>query len=100
MAEQNKPNKDGVTINPVVAAVTGAIVGGVAVAGAMALGDDKNRQKIKGAVSDAKDRTKDYVENVKQVAIDKKDELVENMEEAKKEALEKAEDIKKVITEE
>ena len=94
MADRKKP------INPVAAAVTGAIVGGVAAAGAMALSDEKNREKIKDAFSNAKNRSMDYVANAKQAAVDRKEEIAERLVEAREDAIDKAESIKNVITEE
>lgn len=93
-------NKGAGGVNPVVAAVAGAIVGGVAAAGAMVLGDEKNRKKIREALSNVKNRTTDYVEDVKQAAQDKKEEIVEKMTEGKEKVLDKAESIKDVLAEE
>jgi hypothetical protein len=42
-------------INPVVAAVAGAVVAGVAVAGAMIMSDKKNQDKVAKVVSNVKD---------------------------------------------
>lgn len=53
-------------VNQVVAAVTGAIVGaGVAVAATLALKNEKNRDKVKEAFSNAKDFTKKSIEKLK-----------------------------------
>jgi hypothetical protein len=55
--------KDGV--NPVFAAVTGAVVGaGVAIAGAVALSNDKNREKLDDAATSIKDHVADTIKDV------------------------------------
>lgn len=62
-------------MNPVVMAVTGAVIGaGIAVAGvgAVALKDEKNRQKVKEALGSAKDQAVDYIEDVQKQIHDKK----------------------------
>lgn len=52
-------NKKG-GFNPVVAAATGAIVGaGVAIAGAVAMKDKKNREKVKEVFNEAKQKISD-----------------------------------------
>ena len=99
MSDKDK-NKGAVGINPVVAAVTGAIVGGVAAAGAMVLGDEKNREKISDALSNVKDKSMDYAEGVKQEIQERKEEVVEKVAEGKEKVLDKAESIKDVLTEE
>lgn len=65
-SKQKKQNEKKDGFNPVVAAVTGAVVGaGVAIAGAVALRDEKNREKVKDVLTSAKDRAGDYMEDVK-----------------------------------
>ena len=63
----NVPIKKVVTksnpIIPVVAGMVGAMVGGVAVATSMIMGDRKNRQKVKDAFNDKKTEVKDKVIN-------------------------------------
>jgi len=51
-----QPEVSGKSVNPVMAAVAGAVVAGVAVAGAMIMSDKKNQAKVKKVVSDVKDR--------------------------------------------
>jgi hypothetical protein len=46
------------TMNPVMAAMAGAVAAGVAVAGAMIMSDKKNQDKVKKVVSDVKDNLK------------------------------------------
>ncbi len=66
--------------NPVVAAVAGVVVGaGVAVAGAVALSDKKNREKVKKTLANAKDQAMGYVEDVQKQAEDKKGEIEEKL---------------------
>lgn len=43
------------TINPLVAAVAGAVVAGAAVAGAIIMSDKKNQDKVSKVVTDVKD---------------------------------------------
>ncbi len=71
-----QPDEGKVGISPMAVAVTGAVVGiGLAVAGAVVLSDEKNREKVKDALADAKKHTKEYVEDVQQRAEDKKIEV-------------------------
>lgn len=51
--------------SPLMSAVKGAIVGGIAVAGAMTLADEKKRQQVKNAFTGAKETLTDYVGTVK-----------------------------------
>lgn len=63
MKNQNnkKQNTDGVGLNPVVAAVAGAVVGaGIAVAGVV-LSDKKNRDTIQKTVGNVKDQVEEKV---------------------------------------
>lgn len=89
MTNHNKKKQDKRKsgFNPVVAAVTGAVVGvGVAVAGAVALKDKKTREKVKQALTNVKNQATDYMEDkkkqVKEGEIEKK--LVEGKEKVKK----------------
>lgn len=69
---QKKQNEGKNGINPVVAAVAGAVVGaGIAVAG-VALADEKNREKVKEVVTKAKNQTIGYVEDMQKQAQAKK----------------------------
>ena len=50
-------------ISPVTAAVTGAVIGaGAAVAGTMALKDEKSRKKVKDTIITMKNKTMEYFE--------------------------------------
>lgn len=62
MGSSVKKNKGG---NPVMAAVTGAIVGGIAVAGAMTLADEKKREQVKDTLVGAKNQAMDMVDDVR-----------------------------------
>lgn len=78
-------------INPVAAAVTGAIVGaGVAVAGIAAM-DEKNQKKVKTAIGSFKDSAVKYVEGMKIEVKDVKSE-------AKEKVARGAEKVKKQMT--
>lgn len=77
-------------ISPLAAAVAGMVVGaGVAVAGAVALRDEKNRKNIKKAMTNVKNQAEDYVKNKKMHAQDKRAE-VEKRIGGSKEKIEKA----------
>lgn len=65
MFDENKKEKDKKGgVNPIMAGVTGAVVGaGVAVAASQALKDKKNRDRVKKTLTDVKDQTMEYVQN-------------------------------------
>lgn len=71
MTNIQKSNKTSAVINPVVAAVAGAVVGGVAVAGAIIMSDKDNQDKVNKVVSNVKDD----INNKKAVIIDKANKL-------------------------
>ncbi len=72
--------------NPVAAAITGAVVGaGVAIAGAVALKDKKNRESVKQMLTDVKDQAMGYVEDLQKQVQDKKGEGEEKLAEGKEE---------------
>ena len=91
--KKNQPDDKKVGISPMAVAVTGAVVGiGLAVAGAVVLSDEKNREKVKDAFTDAKKHTQEYVsdmqhrvENKKVEVENKAAKLVAVVEEAAKE---------------
>ena len=71
-------------VNPVVAAVTGAVVGaGVAIAGAVALKDEKNRKKVKEVLTNVKDQAVGYMEDMQKQTQDKKSQIEEKLAEGK-----------------
>ena len=75
------------------AAVKGAIVGGLAVAGAMALADKENREKIKKSFVATKGKAMGMMEDLKGKARDKKEEIVDKAEDVQKIVKGAAEDI-------
>lgn len=78
-------NKKHDNVNPVVAAVTGAVIGaGVVVAGAVALKDEKNRKKVKEVFKNVKHQAMEYMEDMQKHAEDKKDEVEKNLLKGKK----------------
>lgn len=57
VSKQKKQDRGSDGIGTVAAAVAGAVVGaGVAVAGAIALSNEKNQEKLKGAFTDVKNK--------------------------------------------
>lgn len=83
-SNQKKQDKRKGGLNPVVVAVTGAVVGvGVAVAGAVALKDKKNREKVKQAVTNVKNQATGYVEDMQNQAQNKGSEIEEKIAEGK-----------------
>lgn len=84
--KDNKQDETKGGVNPVIVAVTGAIVGaGVAVAGTIALQDEKKREKVKGVLSNVKDQAMEYMENMQKTQEDKKNEVNRKFTEGKKE---------------
>lgn len=56
----------GFSVNPLIAGVTGAVVGaGMAIAGAVAMSDKKNQAKVKAVVKDVQNKVNDVKINVK-----------------------------------
>lgn len=67
MTNNNDDKKKG--MSPMAAGVAGAVVGaGLAVAGAVALKDEKNRAKVKGALQSVKKQASDYVDEIQEKA--------------------------------
>jgi gas vesicle protein len=88
MADHNKkkPDKRKSGIDPVAAAVTGAIVGaGVAVAGAVALKDKKNREKVKQVLNNVKDQAVGYMEKMQKDVKSKKSGVENKLDDGQKE---------------
>lgn len=81
MIDQNQikqDEKDG--INAATAAMIGAVIGvGIAVVGAVALKDKKNREKIKRVLTNARDEVADYMEGMQKQVEDKKSEVEEKV---------------------
>ena len=81
-----KHNKGKGAVSPVFAGVTGAIVGaGVAVAavGAIALKDEKNREKVIEALTNVKNQAVGYMDDMQKQAQEKKNEVEEKLTEDK-----------------
>lgn len=63
--KKSEQNESGTGVGTVIAAVTGVVVGaGVAVAGAVALSDKKNREKIKHVFTDVKNQAVGYIDGL------------------------------------
>lgn len=89
---QEKQNEKKSGFNPVVAAVTGVVVGaGVAVAGIVALKDKKNREKVKQVLTNVKDQAVGYMEKIQKKVKDKKGNVEKKLADGQKE-------VKKVAT--
>ena len=56
-------------MNPVVTAVKGAVIGGIAVAAAMTLADEKKMGEIKGSIADAKGKVVDFAQGKKEAVM-------------------------------
>lgn len=74
-------------------AVKGAIIGGIAVAGAITLADKDKRKQIQKTFNDSKDKVEGIVEDVK----DKVEDVKEMVMDKKEEVEDKAEDIQKMV---
>ncbi|OIP96370.1 hypothetical protein AUK40_05080 [Candidatus Wirthbacteria bacterium CG2_30_54_11] len=78
--DQKKQDTGKHGINPVTAAVTGAVVGaGMVAASVLAMNDQANRAQLKGAVSKVKSRAKDVLHDVKKQAQLKRGEIEKNI---------------------
>lgn len=76
MTDKTMENKRKNGINPVVAGVTGAVIGAsVAVAGITVLRDKGNREKVKKKFIDARKQTLDYVKGIRKQTKDKKEKI-------------------------
>jgi hypothetical protein len=67
MTDQKKQDNEKGGINPVAAAVTGAVIGaGVVAAGAVAIAlkDEKNRKKVKQTLTNVKKQAVNYMEDM------------------------------------
>ncbi len=100
MTNQNQKKQDERKsgFNPVAAAITGAVVGaGVAVAGAVALNDKKNREKVKKVLNNVKNQAIGYMEDMQKQVQDKKDEVEGKFTEGKKKVLKIENSVKKSL---
>jgi hypothetical protein len=81
--KEDKQDKKG--MSPLAAGVAGAVVGvGIAVAGAVALKDEKNRAKVKGALKAVKKQANGYVDKLQKEADKHQDKAKEKVDEVKK----------------
>lgn len=63
----------GYSVNPLVAAVTGAVVGaGMAVAGAVVMSDKKNQAKVKNVAKNVSDKANNLIKDVQSQIKNKK----------------------------
>jgi len=93
-----KDNNQKGGVNPVMAAVAGAVVGaGVAVAGAMVLEDKKNREKVKKVFTDVKNQAIDYVEDMQKQIRDKRDGIEEKITDGKNKVQKVTKSVKKIF---
>jgi hypothetical protein len=88
MANKSKKKE---SVNPVMAGVTGALLGGAAVAAAMTLSNEKKREEIKDTLNEAKDKAQGYWEEVQ----DKKEEIEDKLTESKEKVEKTADAVKK-----
>jgi hypothetical protein len=86
MTNKKTQNRGKDSVNPIVAGVTGAVIGaGIAVAGAaVVLNDKKSREKVKGVLSNVKNQVVGYMEDMQKQAQDKKTEVKEKIAESEK----------------
>ena len=77
--QKKKETKNPNTVNPVVAGIAGAVVGGVAVATSMVMSNKKNRDVLKAKLTEAKNQTTEYLDDVKKQALAKKGEVKEKV---------------------
>jgi len=77
MTDKKTQHKRKDSVNPMVAGVTGAVIGaGIAVAGAaVILNDKKNRQNIKKVLTQVKDQAVGYMEDMQSRTQDKKSDV-------------------------
>ncbi len=82
----NKIKKGKAThVRPVVAAITGAVIGaGVAIAGAAVMKDEKNREKAKKAFNNVKGQAAEYIEDLQKQTQDQKAKAEDKLADSKK----------------
>ena len=86
MTDQKKQDNEKSGINPVAAAVTGAVIGaGVIAAGAVAIAlkDEKNRKKVKQTLTNVKRQAVNYMEDMEKQVQGKKNDVQEKFTEGK-----------------
>jgi gas vesicle protein len=89
-------NKKG-GVNPIVAAVTGAVVGGIAVAGAMTMADEKKREQVKDALGNVKDKVMDTKESIENKIADAREMAMDKVDNARDALKHAAGDIKDAV---
>lgn len=86
MSNQKIQKEEKKGVSPMVAAVTGAVVGaGIAVAGTVVLKDEKNRNKVKEALTSAKDQAIDHMDVMHNQVQDKTNEAGKKLDNGLKE---------------
>jgi hypothetical protein len=73
--KKTEDKKDTKGVNPVVAAVTGAIVGAGIVAGAIAINDKPTRDKVTGAIDDVKAKAENMIKESQVKVADEKENM-------------------------
>ena len=74
-------------VSPVVAAVTGVVVGaGLAIAGVVAMKDKKNQEKVREAVDNTKDKAAELMKDVQEQASKTQDEVETSLSDGKAKA--------------
>ena len=93
-----KPEQKKVGVNALTAVVTGAVIGaGVAIAGVVALADEKNRKRVKNTLTMLKDKALNYVDEVAQGTDNAKDMVEEKISESKSKTKKVVNNVKKAI---
>lgn len=96
-----KPEQKKAQVNALTAVVTGAVIGaGVAIAGVVALADEKNRKRVKNTLSMLKDKALNFVDEATQEANVAKDMAEEKVLEGKSKTKKVISDVKKTIKKE
>jgi hypothetical protein len=73
-------------VNPVAGVVAGLVIGaGAAVAGVVALKDEKNRKKVKDAFKTVKGQAKEYLDDLQKTARQEEKKIVKLADQKKKE---------------
>ena len=78
MVNKKTQNKEKVGVNPIVAGVTGAVIGAVAGA-AVVLNDEKNREKVKDVLMNVKDQALSYIEDIQKQVQSRQSEAGEEL---------------------
>ncbi len=96
-----KPEQNKSGANALAAVVTGAVIGaGVAIAGVVALADEKNRKKVKSTLLMIKDKALNYVDEATQEAEHSKDVAEDMISEGKDKTNKVIRNVKKAVKKE